>query len=502
MLRSILSNWFGLLVIGLMSFLITPFMIHRLGDFAFGIYTLAFSSVGYFDLLVRSIRISLQRFVGRLRNPEGREALNSMFSTAMAATLVIGMLIILLFGALAHILPSFFKLALAQQRLFAWLVILVGVNLGLGVPTALLGSYLCGLQRFDLYNLLSIARQGVRTILILIVLLCGKGVLAVAGCVLASSLVALPLNWWMIRSVDSRVKFAWKLIRLQTARELMSFGTWALLNEAGQLLRDSTDSIVIGRVLNAALITPFTVASRLVDYFRPIITSIVSPALPQLSQLDSQSRDEEIRQLFLRLTRLCAVVSLFIGSMLVLHGKSLLLLWVGSRYVSSYPILILLTIGAVASTAQLGTLHTLLAKGRHRAYGIWTMGEGLANLGLSIYWAHKYGIVGVAMGTAVPLLAVKLTLQPWYVTRVLDMSLSEYFLKALARPLVVCGIFLGLSGIATGFQANGNVWHLLISLVWETVFLAILSYTIGINGSDRRMIQSRFPQIARLLKSS
>jgi O-antigen/teichoic acid export membrane protein len=499
MLRSIFSNWVGLLVVGLMTFLITPFMIHHLGDFEFGVYTLAFSTMGYFDLLTQGIRSTLQRFVGRLGDPEHRETLNSMFSTALAITVVMGMFIIMLFIGLSRVLPSFFKLAPAQQYLFSWLVILVGLHLGLLVPTALLGSYLCGLHRFDLYNLLSIVRQAVRTILIVIVLLRGQGVVVVALCVLISTVACLPLSYWMISKMDPGVKFATRLVKLRTAGELLRFSFWTLLNNAGELLRNSTDTIVIGRVLNAALITPFIVASRFNDYFRPIITSIVSPLLPRMSQLDGQGRNNEIRELFLQMTRLSALTSLAIGSMIILHGRSVLLLWVGSRYVSSYPILVLLTVGAIASTAQFGTLQTLMAKGSHRAYGIWTISEGLVNLVLSVVWARQYGIVGVALGTAVPLLTVKLTIQPWYVTRLLDLSLREYFAKALARPLAFGALFITLCGVTTGFQADGRIWHLFGAVAWQSILLLILAYVIALNGLDRQMLRLRFPAILRIL---
>lgn len=498
MIRSILSNWVSLLVEGLMALFITPFMIHRLGDFDFGIFTLAFSAVGYFDLLAQGLRSTLQRFVGRLGGPQDREALNSVFSTALAVTLIVGAAIVMAFFGLSGLLPAFFRLGSLQKSIFARLVILLGLNLGSAIPVTLLWSYLCGLNRFDLFNLITMIRQSVRTLLIVIVLLYGGGVLACAACVLFSTLVCLPLSWWIIRKVDSGLRFSYRIVNLRTAGELVTFSFWTLLNNAGQLLRDSTDSIVIGKVLNAALITPFTVASRLVDYFRPVITSMVSPLLPRMSYLDGQGQFDEMRLLFLQMTRFSALASLAIGSMIVLHGRSLLLLWVGRQYLSSYSILVLLIVGAVASSAQLGTLQALIAKGRHRAYGIWTIGEGLANLGLSIYWAHKYGIIGVALGTAVPLLAVKLTLQPWYVTRVLDMTLLQYFWKALARPLIVTIIFLGVCGTVSGFEANGHVWHLLMSLSLQTAFLAILSYTIGLNGSDKKLIHSHVSSMARM----
>ncbi|HEV2488855.1 MAG TPA: oligosaccharide flippase family protein [Candidatus Acidoferrales bacterium] len=498
MMRSVFSNWIALVILGLISFLLTPFMIHRLGDFEFGIYTLAFSVMGYPELLELGIRNTLQRFVGRLSGLNDRDSLNSVFSTALTLTLAIGAFIVILSIVLSRVLPFFFKLSSVQHDQFAWLVILFGLNVGLGLPVTLLGAYLSGLQRFDLQNGLAITRQGLRAVLIVILLLRGHGVVAMGGAVLTAALFCVPINWWMIRLVDPGVRFSFRLVSLKRAGELFRFSFWTLLNNAGQSLRDSTDSIVIGRVLGASLITPFSVASRLVGYFRPIIIGMVSPLLPRVSELDGQGRHQEIRHLFLRMTRLSALASLSIGSMLVLHGRTFLLFWVGQRYVSNYPILVLLTVGGVASLAQFGSLHTLIALGRHRLYGLWTIGEGLTNLILSIIWAHQYGIVGVAMGTAVPLVAVKLTLQPWYVTRVLEMSLFDYFKKALAKPLAVGGIFVGFCGVVSGFQANGNLRHLLGMLGWQSALLLVLAFVLGLDRSDRMLLRWRFPMVARL----
>ncbi|HEV2178537.1 MAG TPA: oligosaccharide flippase family protein [Terriglobia bacterium] len=495
MLRSVLSNWVALVILGLLSFLMTPFMIHRLGDFQFGVYTLAFSVVGYSELLELGTRNTLQRFVGRLSGRRDRVELNSVFTTAVTLTLILGAVVIALSLALSQVLPSFFKLRSMQRGMFAWLIILLGLNTGLGLPATLLQAYLAGLQRFDLQNLLAVIRQGLRSLLIVIVLLLGHGVVAVGACALAGTLAIVPLNWWMIRRIDPGVNFSTRLVTLGTGCELLSFSFWTLLNNAGQFLRDSTDSMVIGRVLGTALITPFTVAARLVDYFRPIIIGMVSPLLPRVSELDGQGRHDEIRGIFLRMTRLSALASLAIGSMLLLHGRTLILLWVGQRYVSSYPILVLLTIGGVASLAQFGTLQTLIAMGRHRAYGLWTLGEGLANLVLSIIWARQYGIVGVALGTAVPLLAVKLTLQPWYVARVLGMPIGEYASKALTRPLGVCVLFVGFCGLLSGFQANGSIWHLFSSIAWQGLLFVGLAFALGLDGSDRKLLRGRFSRL-------
>ena len=500
MLRSIFSNWLAFLLIGIISFLITPFMIHRLGDFQFGIYTLAFSVAGYSDLLEQGIRSTLQRFVARLSGTRDREGTNVVFSTALALTCVVAVAVILICAGLSRSLPLFFKLAVSQRELFAWLLILLGLNVGVGFPAALLGSYLTGLQRFDLYNIVAIVRQVIRAGLIVLVLLRGHGMLAVAVCVLVSTIITLPLNWWLIRVVDTEVRFAFRLVRLGMARELLSFSMWMLLSNAGQFLRESTDSIVIGRVLGAALITPFTVAARFVNYFRPIIGGIVSPLLPRIAELDGQNRQADMQELFLRVTRISALVSLAVGALILLDGRSLLLHWVGRQYLSSYPVLVLLTIGTVVSLAQLGAAGALAAVGRHRAYGVWTLAEGVANLILSVYWARKYGIVGVALGTAVPLLAVKLVLQPWYVARVLKFTLWQYVREALARPVAVCILLLALCTPWGGFQAVDSIWRFLWIIAGQGVIACGLVFVIGLDRSDRRLAQRILSRVGERLQ--
>jgi O-antigen/teichoic acid export membrane protein len=494
MLRNILSNWASLAFLGLLSFLLTPFMIHHLGDLDYGIFVLAFSMASYWELLDVGIRSTLQRFIGRMRGLGDRQGLNATFSTALALTIGIGALVVMVAAVLSELMPGFFRLHGWEANRFRWLVVLLGLNTGFGLPAFLFNAYLGGLERFDLLNAVQVGRQVLRAVLIIVVLLLGYGVLAVGGVTLVSQLVLLPINWRLIRWVDPGLQISWSRVSRGHARELLGFSFWTLFNNAGQVLRDGTDSIVIGRVLGAAFITPFSVASRLIDYFRPMIIAITGPLMPRVSRLQGSGRSEEVKTVYLRLTRLTALVSLLVGSILLLDGRLLLRLWVGAKYVSSYGLLVWLTVGAVVSLAQYGTLQLLMGLGRHRAYGLWTLLEGLANLGLSIVWAHWYGLVGVALGTAVPLLVVKLTLQPWYTMRVLGMPLREYFSKALARPVVTCGIFFGVAMWAGGIAAQGTLFDFLLRVAWQVSLFVFLTLLIGIEASDRKLVKDAVRQ--------
>jgi O-antigen/teichoic acid export membrane protein len=76
MVRNIFSNWMGLIITGVISFALTPILIHGLGDFYFGMWILTTSILDYYGLLDLGIRTTLHRFVGRLKGMNEREALD------------------------------------------------------------------------------------------------------------------------------------------------------------------------------------------------------------------------------------------------------------------------------------------------------------------------------------------------------------------------------------------------------------------------------------------
>jgi len=174
--------------------------------------------------------------------------------------------------------------------------------------------------------------------------------------------------------------------------------------------------------------------------------------------------------------------------------------WVGEEFVSTYSLVVILLIGYIFELAQRPSTTALVALGCHRALGAWTLGEGVANLVLSIYWGHLYGLVGVALGTTVPLVVVKLTLQPWYTLSKLGISPREYLQTSVLRPVLVCLLFLGSarwimsSGPATGFFDLG------FTVTWQALLFCLITWTVGLNPFDRAQVRERCHAMSSRLK--
>ena len=485
MLKNIFSNWIAIVVVGAIAFLLTPFLIHHLGNVEFGLWVLVGSISGYSGLLEFGLRATLQRYVARYRGLNDRAALNQVFMTALVLTLGIGVLILAVMLPLAWILPGFFGLVGQRAHDFTVLIVLMAISIPISLVVLLLGTYVCGWQRFDLYNLNSIVRSIVHAILVVVVLRHGCGVVALGVISIVATGGLLPLDLLIVRRVDPDLRLDLRLATRANARELLGFSVWMFLNSTGIRLRTFTDSIVIGRVLNVALIAPFSVAGRLMQYFDPIINSIVSPMLPVMSQYEGQGRRRELCAFFLQATKVTTLVTLLIGSILILDSKLLLRVWVGEEFVSTYALVVILLIGYIFELAQRPSTTALVALGCHRALGAWTLGEGVANLVLSIYWGHSYGLVGVALGTTVPLVIVKLTLQPWYTLSKLGLSPRRYLQTSVIRPVLVCLLFLASarwimsSGPATGLLELG------FTVTWQALLFCLITWTVGLNRVDR-----------------
>lgn len=497
MLKNVLSNWFGFVARGLISLALTPLLIRYLGDFNFGLWVLVISVVGYCGILDLGIRPTLHRYVARLKALNDERGLDETLASALAAAWSLGLLAALLVLACIPFAPAFFHVSGSSLVQFRWLLALLSIDVAIVFPARIFGAYLCGMQRFDLYNLGEVGSSIVRAILIVGALLAGWGILGVAGVTFLASILLLFLNRAMVRRVDPNRSHALRHASWVCVKEIGSYSFYLLLMTAGDFLCFYTDSVVIARVLTVALVTPYNVVSRLMEYFRAVIIGLAGPMVPKMSELDGLEKTHELRDMVLRGTRITALVSLFLGAMLILDGRPLLGLWLGRRFESSYPILLILVAGYILLLAQQPLTVFICAINRHQLLGWWTLVEGALNLVLSIHWAKEYGLEGVAFGYLVPMLLTGLIVQPLYALRLLRLSPLTYVTESLARPVAVAAVFCALCAVT--LRPAGSVDYLTFGLIvaGQTALFAVLTFAFGFERSEREALSRQALNLAR-----
>src|ERR1700675_2848002 len=89
-LKNVGSSWSALGINVIVGIFLSPFIVHRLGDAAFGIWVLIFSITGYYGLFDLGIRSSIVRYVSKYSATGEHEKLAHFVNTALFTYTSIG----------------------------------------------------------------------------------------------------------------------------------------------------------------------------------------------------------------------------------------------------------------------------------------------------------------------------------------------------------------------------------------------------------------------------
>src|SRR5215813_14408414 len=90
-IKNISSNWFSLGINVVTGIIVSPFIVHRLGDTANGIWVLIFSVTGYYGLFDLGIRSSVVRYVSKYTATGEDDELARVVNTSLFSYSAIGL---------------------------------------------------------------------------------------------------------------------------------------------------------------------------------------------------------------------------------------------------------------------------------------------------------------------------------------------------------------------------------------------------------------------------
>jgi len=437
-IKNVSSSWIGLATNVLVGIFLSPFILHHLGDAAFGIWVLIFSITGYYGLFDLGIRSSVVRYVSKFVAAKDQEALGKVVSTSLFSYSCVGAFSFLLTITLSAYVDTLFHISPQFHSTARWLLLMVGTAVALGFPLGITGGLLEGLQRFDILYWTAIGATLVRAVLIVVALHHERGLLTVAFIT-----VAVPLITSVIRGVlvlrMCPLLVGWRYVDRTIFRQMASYGGATFMIIVAGRLKFKTDAIIIGSMMSAAAITYFNIGARIVDYAGEIVVGLAQNFIPMSSRSEATGNTNGLRRMLIVGNRFCALIIFPICATLIILGKSIIELWVGKRYVApSYPVLVIMILATTLMWAQGASSRILLGIGKHGTWAVVTLIEGISNVILSVVLVRPYGIVGDSLGTAIPLFCSMVFFLPRHVCHRLEVRMSMYLRESYTLPLLLC----------------------------------------------------------------
>ncbi len=436
-LRNVLSNWGGYAFSILVGLFLSPFVVHHLGNSAYGVWTLMVSLTSYLSLLDFGVRGSVTRYVSRFHARGEHESSSRVASSALGIFSVAGIVSILVSAGIAVLALHYFRIPEGYREAARTVLLLAGVNVAVTLLGAVFGGVLVGLHRFDLTNAVEVGSSGLRALATVVALWQGKGIITLALLQILFNLAGAIARVWLTYRLYPELRLRWASIDKINLRLIYTFSLYSFLIHVSGAVILYTDAIVVGLFLPVSFVTIFSIGGNLFTYARGLVAGITQTITPLASKLEAEGAHSELQRMTINMSGYTTALMLPIYVTFLLRGSSVIGLWMGPEYAGpSGHVLWVLTLAGVFYAAPCVAWATMFGTSKHAALVPMYVAQGLLNLGLSIWLVKPLGVAGVAWGTTIPMLMESVLFWPWYLKHTLGIAYHKYAFRAWGLPIL------------------------------------------------------------------
>ncbi len=501
LIHNTIFNMAALVGNALIGFFLIRFFLGQLGEIKYGVWLLIAGSVfRYAALLSMGLNSSINRYIPVYLAKNDEDGVRRVISTSFFFFLFVGVVLALSSVVIYYNVGSWFAIEPELVGKAAVLVLVVGFSFAVAMPLQPATAILSGLQRFDVINLAMMATLLVRTILLIVLLLRGYGLLTMGLAFGASEVLMRALHYFFVRKFLTAASLSFANIDFELLWEMLGYGINTFMYAAGAIIIYKASSIIIGIFLDTAQVSRFEIAAAgvlLLSQFLQAFTAAIKPAVSDLDARNDHLRVKEISFLSQKYSLLMIIPG---GCFLIIMGKEFLSIWVGEKIQdpavinTMSVILAVLAVGHCLQLAQHSNFLVLVGRGQHRIFGILTALTALVCVSAAIISVKvlNWGLLGIAWSNLLPMAFVSGVVMPIYFNRKMQIpaveSIRHVWQPALSGSLPAVALITAWKCLAPP-----DSWFEILGVVIAATALTLLSsWFLSLKEIERK----RFAHIA------
>lgn len=380
--------------------LYTPWMVSKIGQADYGLYTLANSLIAIF-MLDFGLGSAVSRFVSKYRAEENDEAIRNIMGVIYKLYLIIDVGILAALSVVYIFIGRIYaELTVAELEKFRTLFIIVGAYQVIAFPFAPLDGLLNAYEKFIQLKICSLLYRLLSVFAVVGVLIFSSDVRVIILTNVLAHLATVLMKFIFARCyIPTRANFAAKGAALY--KTLFSFTAWTTVISVMQRFTHSFAPSVLGMTSGALEIALYAPAVTLEGYFYTLGMSVNGLFMPRVSKFIANKQEDNILKLMIKVGRYQAVLMglAYIGFICV--GKEFMHLWMGPDYTKSYYLAVIILFPTLISATQQIAKTTVIAKKLIKYQAICMIFTGVMGLAISYLLSIRIGAAGVCIGTAV-----------------------------------------------------------------------------------------------------
>lgn len=490
LLANIISNvaYTGLTIVA--NFLLTPFLIGRLGIAAYGMIPLVNTITAYMAVITTALDTSVSRFLTIDLEQHDARLANRTFNAALFGILGIVTFLGFIAVGLALLFPVLFKIPAGTEADVSWLFLTVSVGFFISVVGGVFAvapfvhSQFLWMNSANIVALLSRVLLTVGLFLILPPRLWYSGGGALVGSAL-STLIFIYL--W--RKLTPQLHISFRDFDRSRLFMLLSMGGWVMVNTAGAMLLSRVDLIVVNSYFGAAMTGAYGSVAQLSTLMDSLVTAISSVLRPVMLIKFSQNDIEGLKRVSIVSVKILGFALALPAGLLCGFSSPVLKMWLGP----SYQYLSLLVVVLVSHFSINYSVRPLLyvqnAYNKVRWPGIATLAAGLLDMVLAVLVARytNWGYIGVALVGVLVWTLKNSVYMPIYTARIMRFHWWTFY-PGMATGLVAT-ILVGFASYGlTLVRMPQNILSLLVYFIVVSVVYVVVVWLVGFTNEDRRML--------------
>lgn len=426
---------------------LTPFLLRRVGQHDLGLWLVGGQLIGYLGLLDFGVLAILPREVAHASGlaAETRHHLIAQLVARVREIVRIQVIVIaLVAAALVWWLPDeWHGLRLPSALVFAAFVVLY--------PLRLHAAVLQGLQELPFLSRQQLLGWALGSVTTVALVLAGLRLSALAGGWLVTASVPALAGWWYARRHWSPLlSFGGK----PHVEQFFQRSMWVSVSQISQVLLSGSDILLVGRVLGAAAVVPYSCTGKLIGVFVNQPHLLMHAAQPALSELRASSSKERLANVATALTHAMLMLSGALAIVVLCVNHYFVNWWVGPAQYGGGALTVALAGAMLLRHCNVAVIYTLFCFGYERQLSLTSLADGVVSVGGAAILLWLLGPIGAPLASIAGVVLVSLPVNIRSVAR--EMGLSATAFMARSWLLVVWTLLVGSLAAVAGAAIGGD----------------------------------------------
>jgi len=405
--RNLAANWIGYWASLALTLVSSWFVFHLLGDVRYGIWCLMLSLTGYLGIVDLGLRPALYRYYNWYLGRGEPEKVNEVLCTALAF-FVAACLVLLLAGTVlgfffGQIFPKAPPEYLGEVGIA---LVFTALDVGLSGVAASFRSLIDTRERYDLSSGLETTVIACRSAASILVIYLGFGLVGLAVAHVGVTALSCAGGYMLARRAFHPMAIRRSHVSRRMLTELLRFGVPCFFSGIGIRVMAFTSPPLIAWLIGISAVGYYSLAVMMLEYGRSLVQKTATIFTPSIQQAVARDDLPELRRFVPVVTRLFMGASVLVIVGIMALGQDFLRLFYGEAAgAATGGLLAILGVGHLFACSSLQCGVVLIAAAKVRFMASIVLVQAAASLGLIVILVAlgHMGLLGVALGTAAPM---------------------------------------------------------------------------------------------------